>query len=125
MSREDIMSLVDLSNLKQLLNKSKKEVVVVRENKCCTWKKVLGVIVALAAVAGIAYALYRYFHPKYEDEFLDDFDDDLDDDFDDDLDDLSDDVADIVKDVQETAEDVKDTVADQIFEEETKPTEEA
>ena len=36
------------------------------------------VLLVLAAVAGIAYAVYRYFTPDY----LDDFDDDLDDDFD-------------------------------------------
>ncbi len=38
----------------------------------------LAVLGAVAAVAGIAYAVYRYFTPDY----LDDFDDDLDDDFD-------------------------------------------
>jgi len=39
---------------------------------------VLRVVGAVPAVAGIAYAVYRYFTPDY----LDDFDDDLDDDFD-------------------------------------------
>ena len=38
----------------------------------------LAVLGAVEAVAGIAYAVYRYFTPDY----LDDFDDDLDDDFD-------------------------------------------
>ena len=37
---------------------------------------------AVAAVAGIAYAVYRFFAPAYLDEFEDDFDDDeFDDDF--------------------------------------------
>lgn len=37
---------------------------------------------AVAAVAGIAYAVYRFFAPSYLDEFEDDFDDDeFDDDF--------------------------------------------
>lgn len=122
MSREDLMEHLDLSKLKQLINKSKKEVIVVKENKCCTWKKVLGVVAVLAAIGGVAYALYRYFHPKYEDEFMDDFDDDVEDDFDDELDDLADDVADVAKDVKET---VEDTVADAFFEDEVKSDEEA
>ncbi len=42
----------------------------------------LAVIGAVAAVAGIAYAVYRFFAPAYLDEFEDDFDDDeFDDDF--------------------------------------------
>ena len=42
----------------------------------------LAVIGAVAAVAGIAYAVYRFFAPSYVDEFEDDFDDDeFDDDF--------------------------------------------
>ncbi len=47
-----------------------------KENNGCVWKKILGVVLVLAAIAGIAYAIYRYLNPKYEDEFLDDFDDD-------------------------------------------------
>ena len=39
----------------------------------------LAVIGAITAVAGIAYAVYRYLTPDY----LEDFDDDIDDDFDD------------------------------------------
>ena len=43
---------------------------------------IVGSILAVLAVAGIAYALYKYFTPKYCDEFDDDFeDDDFDDDF--------------------------------------------
>ena len=43
---------------------------------------VLVTILAVAAVAGIAYALYKYLTPKYYDEFDDDFDyDEFDDDF--------------------------------------------
>ena len=38
---------------------------------------VLAIIGAVAAVAGIAYAVYKYLTPS----FLDDFDDDFDDDF--------------------------------------------
>ena len=93
MSKEDFTELMDWSKVKQLLNKSRKEVVIVKENNGCVWKKILGVVLVLAAIAGIAYAIYRYLNPKYEDEFLDDFDDD-DDAFEDDLEDLKDAAAD-------------------------------
>ena len=36
---------------------------------------------AVLAVAGIAYAVYRFFTPDYLEDFEDDFDDDFDDDF--------------------------------------------
>ena len=42
---------------------------------------VLAIIGAVTAVAGIAYAVYRYFAPDYLEDFEDDFEDD--DDFDD------------------------------------------
>jgi len=41
----------------------------------------LAIIGAVAAVAGIAYAVYRFFTPDYLEDFEDDFDDDFDDDF--------------------------------------------
>ncbi|MCR5452278.1 MAG: DUF4366 domain-containing protein [Lachnospiraceae bacterium] len=47
-----------------------------------------GVLIAIgicAAIAGVAFALYKYFTPDYEDEFDDDFDDVFDDDDDEDL----------------------------------------
>ena len=117
MSKEDFTELMDWSKVKQLLNKSRKEVVIVKENNGCVWKKILGVVLVLAAIAGIAYAIYRYLNPKYEDEFLDDFDDD-DDAFEDDLEDLKDDAADVVEDVKNVAEDIKDAAADKMFEDE-------
>ena len=117
MSKEDFTELMDWSKVKQLLNKSRKEVVIVKENNGCVWKKILGVVLVLAAIAGIAYAIYRYLNPKYEDEFLDDFDDD-DDAFEDDLEDLKDDAADVVEDVKNVAEDIKDVAADKMFEDE-------
>ena len=42
---------------------------------------VLAIIGAVAAIAGIAYAVYRFFTPSYPEEFEDDFDDDFDDGF--------------------------------------------
>ena len=67
---EDLMAT---TKLKALLKKEEKK------SKMC-W--VLVTILAVAAVAGIAYALYKYLTPKYYDEFDDDFDyDEFDDDF--------------------------------------------
>ena len=41
----------------------------------------LAIIGAVAAIAAIAYAVYRFFTPDYLEDFEDDFDDDFDDDF--------------------------------------------
>lgn len=81
--KEDIMELIDLSKLTSLLDKVRGTEIVVTEKKSFDWKKLFAVIGVIAAVAGIAYAVYRYFSKDYEDEFLDDFDDDEDEDEDD------------------------------------------
>ena len=44
---------------------------------------VLAIVGAVAAVAGITYAVYRFFTPDYLEDFEDDFDDDFDDYFED------------------------------------------
>lgn len=44
---------------------------------------VLAIIGCVAAVAGIAYAVYRFFTPDYLEDFEDDFDEDFDDYFED------------------------------------------
>lgn len=44
---------------------------------------VLAVIGTIAAVVGIAYAIYRFFAPDYLDDFEDDFDEDFEDYFED------------------------------------------
>ena len=76
----------DLKDLKELLNK--KQVVVEKEKKCSPLLWILAIVGFVAAVAGIAYAVYRYFTPDYLDDFDDDFDDD---DFEDDFEDEEDD----------------------------------
>jgi len=48
----------------------------------------LAIIGTIAAVAAIAYGVYRYFTPDYLEDFEDDFDDDFDDYFDDTEEDL-------------------------------------
>lgn len=47
------------------------------DNKPCTLVWILAAIGAVVAVAGIAYAVYRYFTPDYLEDFEDDFDDDF------------------------------------------------
>ena len=72
MSREKLEDLIATSKLSDLLNK--------REDKKCSktvlWT--LAIIGSVAAVAAIAYVVYRFFTPDYfEEEFEDDFEDDF------------------------------------------------
>ena len=78
--------LKDVKDLKELL--SKKQVVVEEKKKCNPLVWVLAVVGFVAAVAGIAYAVYRYFTPDYLEDFEDE---DYDDDFEDEGDDFDDD----------------------------------
>lgn len=66
---------IDMSKINELLGKKEEE------KKCNTVLWVFAVIGAIAAVAGIAYAVYRYFTPDYLEDFEDDFDEDFEDDF--------------------------------------------
>ena len=61
----------------ELLHKREDE----KKENCILW--VLAIIGAVAAVAGIAYAVYRFLTPDYLEDFEDDDfdDDDFDDDF--------------------------------------------
>ena len=72
------------------------EEIVVKEKHTINWKKVACVVGVIAAVAGVAYAIYRYFKKDYEDEFMDDFDD-----WDDDEDLFEDDAEEDVEDLEE------------------------
>ena len=71
--------LVNASRLNSFLSKKEEE-----EKKKNTIIWVLAIIGAIAAVAGIAFAVYKFFTPDYLEDFEDDFDDDFDYDFDDD-----------------------------------------
>ena len=74
MSRVD--ELIAATKLSELVNKKEED----KQCKNVLWA--LAIVGAIAAVAGIAYAVYRFFAPSYLDEFEDDFDDDeFDDDF--------------------------------------------
>ena len=82
--RWDTMGKEALSRVEELMNTSRiNELIHKREEdekkkNCILW--VLAIIGAVAAVAGIAYAVYRFFTPDYLEDFEDDFDDDFDDD---------------------------------------------
>lgn len=67
-------NLVEFSKLNELLGKKEEE-----KKKCNVLLWVLAIIGAVAAVAGIAYAVYRYFTPDYLEDFEDDFEDETDD----------------------------------------------
>ena len=69
-----IDELVDLMRKKEKKDADKPKNVLI-------W--VLAIIGAVTAVAGIAYAVYRYFTPDYLEDFEDDFEDDFDDYFED------------------------------------------
>ena len=74
MSRVD--ELIAATKLSELVNKKEED------KQCRNVLWALAIVGAIAAVAGIAYAVYRFFAPSYLDEFEDDFDDDeFDDDF--------------------------------------------
>lgn len=68
--------VLDNTRVNAILGKKKEE-----EKKKNTVLWVFAIIGAIAAVAGIAYAVYRYLTPDYLEDFEDDFDDDFEDDF--------------------------------------------
>ena len=79
MGKDAISKMEDLMNasrLNELLHKKEEEE---KKKNCILW--VLAIFGAVAAVAAIAYGVYRFFTPDYLEDFEDDFDDDFDDDF--------------------------------------------
>lgn len=68
-----VEELIAESKLKDLLNKKEEG----KGKKVVLW--VLAIIGLVAAVAGIAYAVYKFMTPDYLEDFEDDFDDDFDD----------------------------------------------
>lgn len=61
------------TKLNELLRRKEDE----KQKNTVLW--VLAIVGAIAAVAGIAYAVYRFFTPDYLEDFEEDFDDDFDD----------------------------------------------
>ena len=68
---------VKIDELIAALTKKEEE----KQKNAVLW--VLAIIGAVAAVAGIAFAVYRFFAPDYLEDFEEDFDDDFDDYFED------------------------------------------
>ena len=68
---EKLSDLLEMAKVSDIITKKEKE-----DNKI-VW--VLAIIGAIAAVAGIAYAVYCFLTPDYLEDFEDDFDDDFDD----------------------------------------------
>lgn len=70
-------SILDATKLNELLGKKEEK------KKCNVVLWVLAIIGIVAAVAGIAYALCRYFKPDYLEDFEDEFEDMFEDEFED------------------------------------------
>lgn len=70
---KNLSDYLEMAKVSDIIGKKEKE-----ENKI-VWA--LAIIGAIAAVAGIAYAVYKYLTPDYMDDFDEDFDDDFDEDF--------------------------------------------
>ena len=68
---------IKIEELLAALNKKEEE----KEKNTVLW--VLAIIGAVAAVTGIAFAVYHFFAPDYLEDFEEDFDDDFDDYFED------------------------------------------
>ncbi len=63
-------NLIDMARLNELLGKKEEE----KKSNTVLW-----VLAVIGAVAAIAYAVYRYFTPKYLEDFEDDFEDEFED----------------------------------------------
>lgn len=87
-SREELASLINTDKLRGIVDESIATVTNLasrkEEDSMKGIKKIvkttLVVMTVVACVCGIAYALYKYLVPDYDDEFDDEFDDAFDDD---------------------------------------------
>ncbi|MFA9375555.1 MAG: DUF4366 domain-containing protein [Lachnotalea sp.] len=74
-----------MSKFDEFLNATKINEMLKKQEEDKTCKNIIlwifAIMGAIAAVAGIAYAAYRFFTPDYLEDFEDDFDDDFDNDF--------------------------------------------
>ncbi|NLL80483.1 MAG: hypothetical protein GX234_12015 [Clostridiales bacterium] len=66
--------IINMAKLNELLGKKEEK----KKDNTVLW--VFAVIGAIAAIAGIAYAVYRYLRPDYLEDFEDDFEDEFDED---------------------------------------------
>ena len=77
MNNSKLEELLNTARINELLHK--KELEEKNKNGILV---ALAIVGAIATVAAIAYAVYRYFTPDYLDDFDDDYEDDFDDDYD-------------------------------------------
>ncbi len=107
-TRDDLAALIDTDKLRSIVDEKVAAVTSLTRQKEDTQMKSLARfikgVIAFAAIAalvcGIAYAVYKYLVPDYDDEFDDEFDDAFDDDDlfdDDDIDDDADEKKDDTK----------------------------
>lgn len=71
-----VEEIVNSTKLNEFLHRNEEEE---KKKSCILW--VLAIIGTVAAVAGIAYGVYRFFTPDYLEDFEDDFEDDFDEEF--------------------------------------------
>lgn len=74
-SMNRLEDMISASKLNELLHKKDEE----KAKNTLLW--VLAIVGAVAAIAGIAYAVYKFFTPDYLEDFEEDFEEDFDDDF--------------------------------------------
>lgn len=79
-----------------------------KEKKCNLVICIVGAVLVIAAIAGIAYAIYRFVKPDYLEDYEDDIDDDFD--YDDDFFDEEDDFEEVEETVTAAEDVVDDTV---------------
>lgn len=80
---DKLSDMLAATKLSELLHKKEDPI----EKRKHTIVFILAIVGAIVAIAGIAYAVYKFVTPDYLEDFDDDFDDEFEDDFDDDLDD--------------------------------------
>lgn len=72
---EKIEDMLSATRLNEILRKRDDDKV----KKTILW--ILAIVGAVATIAGIAYAVYRFFTPDYLEDFEEDFEDDFEDDY--------------------------------------------
>ena len=73
-----------MNRIEDMIQETRLYEMLKKQDECKVKKTILWVLAivgAVAAVAGIAYAVYRFVTPKYLEEFEDEFDEDFEDEF--------------------------------------------